>query len=431
MISIYINNQLADYFGDITIKKDNPLFANFDIEPTEHTYTLTLPTTATNAKIFALIQYSLNKPQQLSARIEIDGVVVLEGSCNVQSWSESGYSVYFSGIAPNEDATPIKAMLGDTAMLSDIISFGSFQVDNSGYTGRVTDGIVVGLVNAYDSVGGTTLIQSNVAFSVGKLVDAIADHYGITIQMLDAFNDYSVVCAGKPIVRVEQFNGRPIFYMDVDKSIPRITAKAFLSSISSALGYKMRIDYKSGGVTFYSLDEVDNSSVFIEHSKYNVTFNADIPVVGVMNFAQYKPLEVDTDNGKEVYPYTDFENVEISKGSAKSENRISIMQMKNNGIIMPHNREEDADKELIALCQIYSTATYLLTINGYELPIYKLYEVVADRHTTIKFSARLNSIQFVTLNLWRALYLDYIGEVFVKSINYKSGGESDIEGYLY
>jgi hypothetical protein len=131
------------------------------------------------------------------------------------------------------------------------------------------------------------------------------------------------VCAGKPTERVENFNGRPIFYMDVDKSIPRITAKAFLSSISSALGYKMRIDYKSGGVTFYSLDEVDNSSVFIEHSKYNVTFNADIPVVGVMNFAQYKPLEVDTDNGKEVYPYTDFENVEISKGSAKSENRIS------------------------------------------------------------------------------------------------------------
>jgi hypothetical protein len=107
------------------------------------------------------------------------------------------------------------------------------------------------------------------------------------------------------------------------------------------------------------------------------------------------------------------------------------MQMKNNGIIMPHNREEDADKELIALCQVYSTATYLLTINGYELPIYKLYEAVADRHTTIKFSARLNSIQFVTLNLWRALYLDYIGEVFVKSISFKSGGESDIEGYLY
>ena len=71
--------------------------------------------TATNAKIFSLIQHTLATPKKLSAHIEIDGVQVLDGSCNVQSWSESGYSVYFSGIAPYEDVniSPIKKMLGD------------------------------------------------------------------------------------------------------------------------------------------------------------------------------------------------------------------------------------------------------------------------------------------------------------------------------
>lgn len=433
MISIYINNQRADYFGDLTIKKDNPLFANFDIEPTEHTYTLTLPTTATNAKIFELIQHTLSTPNKLSARIEIDGVQVLDGSCNVQSWSSGGYSVYFSGIAPYEDAniSPIKKMLGDQQLISDMLKFGSVMSENGDTAGILKEGMMIGRAYAYIGGENTELITTNVAFSLSLLIQSIANYYGINIQQLDEFANHYVVCAGRPSVRNENFEGRPVFFVDVDKSIPRISAKSFVESVASAFGYKIKVDYINSAISFYSIDNFSTSAVEVSHSNYSVDFSKDIPIVGTFNFHQQDPFEVSTDNGKKEYPYTTLNDVEISKGTAKYSNKLSIMQMNGKGIIMPRDREEDADKELIALCTIASTTTYLLAINSYSLPNFDLFKKIGDRKTTIKLSASINPLQFKNLDLWHPIYIDNIGSVFIKSISFKSSGESDIEGYLY
>ncbi len=433
MIDIFINNQKADFFGSLTIKKDNPLFSNFDAEPTEHTYTLTLPTTATNAKIFSLVQHTLATPQKLPARIEIDGVQVLEGSCNVQSWSDSGYSVYFSGIAPYEDVniSPIKKMLGDTRMISDILSFGSIRVDSGDTAGSIDNGLILGLVYAYTEGENVELITSNVAFSIPLLIQRIANYYGINIQQLDSLADYYIVCAGKPSVRIENFQGIPLYYIDIDKSVPKIKAKELIESVVSAFGYKIKIDYINKYISFYSLDDFKTSSVAISHSKCSINFNDDIPIVGKFNFAQYNDFEISTDDGKKKYPYTTLNNIEISNGTAKYDNRLSVMQMRNNVIIMPRDKEGEEDKELIALCRIASSDIYTLTMNSYAIPEFKLYKNIASRKMKLKLTSQLNPIQFTTLNMWRPIYLDNIGSVFINSINFKSDGESEIEAYLY
>ena len=429
MIAIYINGERADFFGSLTIKKDNPLLAKFDVEPTEHTYTLTLPATATNVQLFSFAQYTFANPQA-SARIEVDGVVMLEGSCNVQSWSESGYSVYFSGVTPQDNTTPIKEMLGDKQFISDLLSFGSPQIEHQGFVGEIEHGIIIGIANGYDSVGGTKLIQTNVAFSAERLLSAIADHYGISIEMLAEFTEYYIVCAGLPSVRIENFGGRPIYYLDADKSLPRITAKVLLESIASAFGYKLKIDHVNNTISFFALTEINLRATQLSHTKYQVSFNADVAIVGTMSFTQAKALEVDTDDGKQTFPYTDYESVEISKGTAKYENRLSLMHSESGGIIMPQVREEKAEDEVVALCSVTDDGNYFLTIENYSLPTFTLYEGIADKATAIKFSANLNSLQFTALDMWRAVYLENIGEVFVKSINYKSDSDSDIEGYL-
>lgn len=433
MINIYINNQLADYFGDLTIKKDNPLFSNFDVEPTEHTYTLTLPTTATNAKIFSLIQYTLATPQKLPARIEVDGVQVLEGSCNVQSWNDSGYNVYFSGVIPYEDIADnsIKKMLADNEFIKNRLSFGSVMSENGDNAGIVKEGMIIGRAYAYIGGENTELITTNVAFSLSLLMQSIANYYGITIQPLDEFTNHYVVCAGRPFVRNENFEGRPVFFVDVDESLPRIRAKVLIESVASAFGYKVKIDYLNNAISFYSLDDFSKLAVAVSHSKYNVEFNQDIPVVGKFNFAQYDAFEISTDEGKKEYPYTTLNNIEISKGTAKYSNKLSIMQMSDKGIILPRDREEDADKELIALCTIASTTTYLLTINSYTLPYFELYKKVGGQKTIIKLSAHINPLQFKNLDMWSPIYIDNVGNVFVKSLSFKSNGESDIEAYLY
>ena len=119
MINIYINNERADFFGSLSIKKDNALFTAPNVEPSAHTYTLTFPMTDANVNIFGLAQYTLNKPTEYPARIEVDGVNVFNGSCIITSIKKDSYSVYFTEVIHGGQG--VKAMLTEERTLNEVI----------------------------------------------------------------------------------------------------------------------------------------------------------------------------------------------------------------------------------------------------------------------------------------------------------------------
>ena len=270
MIEIYINNQRADYFGDLTIKKDNPLFSKFDVEPTEHTYTLTLPTTATNAKIFSLIQYTLATPQKLPARIEIDGVVVLEGSCNVQSWNDSGYNVYFSGIASYEDSknNPIKRMLADTTtlpiILNNILGYDNF-VKEKNYEGGAVFFQYKGIDAiaradnadfAYKAINSDVIIdpvfwdKTNFIFSAYFLVDIISDYYGITAIIPQKLQDVWLYVFGSPEFLDSEDPISPNTYR-LSSSAPMWSAKELIFNVATAISNKVHFEFDDNIISFF------------------------------------------------------------------------------------------------------------------------------------------------------------------------------------
>lgn len=446
MVTIYINNQRADFFGSLTIKKDNPLLAKFDVEPTEHTYTLTLPTTATNAKIFSLIQHTLATPQKLPARIEVDGVQVLEGSCNVQLWSENGYSVYFSGIAPYEDAniSPIKKMLGDTRLLGDILTFEpQLDIPNgvgeySGYNGNVVAGDANTFFLNKDNELVEGVVTSNVCFNAKYLIDNIAEYYGIEIDDIPAFGDLFLCQLGEKDVYPETFEGVVRYKVRLQTSVPKLTPMQLLTNVASACGYKMRVDYKNNRITFASLNYIPHGYTSINSNLASINYNST-PIEGVVKFKEIPPLKYKNEQGVELQrQYSTDDKVIIGVDGSKKffDNMLSKMIVPTdtafpNAVIMPVNYDDKDDRfENIALVGYDADNKYIVAPNC-EMGNLELWQAIANRHTSIKLTARINPIQFTTLNMWQPIYVDNIGKVFIKSISFKSDGESDIEGYLY
>jgi hypothetical protein len=446
MVTIYINNQLADFFGSLTIKKDNPLLAKFDVEPTEHTYTLTLPTTATNAKIFSLIQHTLATPQKLPARIEVDGVQVLEGSCNVQSWSKSGYSVYFSGIAPYEDAniSPIKKMLGDTRLLGDILTFEpQLEIPNgvgeySGYNGNVVAGDANTFFLNKDNELVEGVVTSNVCFNVKYLIDNIAEYYGIEIDNIPVFGNLFVCQLGEKDVYPETFEGVVRYKVRLQTSVPKLTPMQLLTNVASACGYKMRVNYKNNRITFASLNDIPHEYTSINSNLTSINYNST-PVEGVVKFKEVPSLKYKNEQGVELQrQYSTDDKVIIGVDDSKKffDNMLSKMIVPAgtafpNAVIMPVNYDDKDDRfENIALVGYDADNKYIVAPNC-DMGNLELWQAIANRHTSIKLTARINPIQFTTLNIWQPIYVDNVGKIFVKSISFKSDGESDIEGYLY
>lgn len=454
MIAIYINNKLADYFGDLTIKKDNPLFANFDKEPTEHTYTLTLPVTATNAKIFALIQHTLATPKKLPARIEVDGVQVLDGSCNVQSWSESGYSVYFSGIAPYEDAniSPIKKMLGDTRLLGDVIEI----ADQRELTGSLGDvgaylnytylGKTLPAVVSADTYGwrartsnevGAIFNRSNVTFAIGYILQRIAGVYGIRIDEVALFADLMVMQYGTKHTYDEVFEGGVIEKVVLRESLPKLTPKQFIENVAILMGGKMKVDYHNNRISFTLLDATATPTTQLSADINTINYQ-DALAINSVKFADIKPFEYkyknENDDEVEIIKQYSIENsISFGEGDKQSKSYtlpFSLPNINANIVVTPLVYEEDDER--LANIIICRYADYSLTSADIDLSDdFGLWNKVTDRHTSIKFSARITPIQLTTLDLWKPVFVDNIGNVYIKSISYKSGGESDVEGYLY
>ena len=453
MIAIYINNQLADYFGDLTIKKDNPLFSNFDKEPTEHTYTLTLPVTPTNAKIFALIQHTLATPKKLPARIEIDGVQVLEGSCNVQSWSENGYSVYFSGIAPYEDAniSPIKKMLGDARLLGEVINIADVK-ELSGYFGDVGaylnytyNGKTLPAVVSADTYGWRAKAsnevsaisnRSNATFAIGYILQRIAGVYGIRIDEVALFADLMVMQCGTKTTYDEVFEGSVIEKVVLRDSLPKLTPKQFVENVAILMGGKMKVDYYNNRISFTLLDATATPTTQLSADISTINYE-DVLSINAVKFADIKPFEHkyknENDDEVEVVKQYSIEN-SVSFGEGDNQSKaytlpFSLPNVNANIIVTPLVYEEDDDRlDNIILCR-YSSLS--LTPANIDLSDdFVLWKKVTDRHTSIKFSSRITPIQLATLDLWKPVFVDNIGNIYIKSINYKSGGESELEGYL-
>lgn len=454
MIAIYINNQQADYFGDITIKKDNPLFSNFDKEPTEHTYTLTLPVTATNAKIFSLVQHTLATPKKLPARIEIDGVQVLDGSCNVQSWSESGYSVYFSGIAPYEDAniSPIKKMLGDTRLLGEVIEIADVN-ELSGYFGDVGaylnytyNGKTLPAVVSADTYGWRAKAsnevsaisnRSNATFAIGYILQRIAGVYGIRIDEVSLFADLMVMQYGTKTTYDEVFEGSVIEKVVLRDSLPKLTPKQFVENVAILMGGKMKVDYHNNRISFTLLDATATPTTQLSADINTINYQ-DALAINAVKFADIKPFEYkyknENDDDVEIIKQYSIEN-SISFGEGDNQSKaytlpFSLPNVNANIVVTPLVYEEDDDRlENIILCR-YSSLS--LTPADIDLSDdFVLWKKVTDRHTSIKFSSRITPIQLATLDLWKPVFVDNIGNIYIKSISFKSGGESELEGYLY
>jgi hypothetical protein len=461
MISIYINNQLADYFGDITIKKDNPLFSSFDVEPTEHTYTLTLPTTATNAKIFSLIQHTFATSKKLPARIEIDGVVVLEGSCNVQLWSDSGYSVYFSGIAPYEDTniSPIKKMLGDTTILPVILNkmlgFDNF-VSEKNYEGGAVflqyKGIdaIARADNAefaYKAIDSSISVVSsfqktNFIFSAYFLINAIADYYGIKATIPKELQDVWLYTFDSPEFLDSEDPISPNTYR-LSSSAPMWTPKELIINVATAISDKIHFDFNNNKMTFFDLvgySKMANNN--IDTLSYSINFDKTAKIQGVVEFANFDIKEDGGEDGEPIYikfsnnDYTyDIGYTEGEESKIYYTNKAGVAYFNNGNIIVPtphYNNEYYQELKgkvvfLGALFYGYAPSTELETI--YNGDPFMLYEDVTKR-PIVNLKSSINPLQFISMDYWKPVFIDNIGNIYIKSISFKSNGESDIEGYL-
>ena len=439
MIEIYINGQKADYFGSLTIKKDNPLFAKPDVEPTEHTYTLTLPTTATNARIFSLVQFTMAQPSTLPARIEIDGIQVLNGSCVVQSWNEGGYSVYFNGKDPN---VAVKRLLADTATLQDVITIADTTKNDAGVylTENGTACVVKGYASCYsyrDEQLRVLGVEGNLAFENNYLIRKIASAYGVEIDTLPSVY---IMQLGVADSYVKTINGQTSYWTRIQSSIPRITPKEYLCNIAFAFGKRLEVDYRLNKIKFVDLLAVSGRQMSGEI--INISYGSQL--VGLIDYREIKPYEYqDAEGEKNNATYSQefgFYFGEQSEGEKKQSfytNRFSLPKSLDNSdffgtIAIPSHYEDDDERlENIALVGFVNEgATSYLTPFTPVAEGYEIYNKVNEKGVTIKISQRITPVDFATAQYYKQNYINGM-PFFIKTINFKPDGESEVEGYLY
>jgi hypothetical protein len=442
MIAIYINNHLADYFGDITIKKDNPLFSKPDVEPSAHTYTLTLPVTATNAKIFSLAQFTMTSPATLSARIDIDGVQVFEGACKLTKASEQGYSVYFTEV---NDDKGVKKMLTEKRTLREILSLppmrdieggvGIYQRNNG------KPSIVSGIASSYeyrDNAITYLLRTSNLCFSINYLCSLIAEHYGITIADL---SDEFLMQLGEKDEYNEIFNGMPILYVRLQSSIPTLTPKELLQNVAFAYGKRMEIDVANNKISFISLNEPRQAKRELTAESVDVAFDIK-PINGLIDYTTIKPYTYTISEDEEgEMPYSQAYQIgigEVSEGGQETKfytNKLSITRHKEgdaDSVLLPRRYSEDDErKNNIVIVGFVGNGEYsYLTPFNPSIAKFGIFELANAKACTMACSLPLSPIDYIALDVYSPIIVNG-ARCYIKSINYKSNGESDIEGYLY
>lgn len=479
MTTIYINNQLADYFDDLTIKKDSPLFANFDVEPSEHTYTLTLPTTKTNALIFSLVQYSLNAPATLPARIEVDGMAVLDGTCRVQSWSDSGYSVYFTGVNPHEIAdNSTKALMTDERSMYDVfanyagwenINIGSslsgvkWRGQNIANKTSNYDAIVNYYVNRQSSwregASGNVFYTESptliVGFSVGVMLGLIQEAFGVSIKgYLAPLADIYTITNSK----VTTFKSTSEYYAQM---LPRMSVREYLQGVSAMIGCKLNVNYSTNTILFEQISAIENKPPkAYTADKFQLNWQ-DTSIQKNIKFQEIKPLERKYKKSvegveeevtiKEEFQLSQVVSADINENGNQNYTIPFALptQYRSNEIwlsagLFENNELQSPDDEqwgYSVICEVNAD----LIDSGYRgwfvdsslgdafAERFNFLKHIAERKLVTKISAKLTPLQFASIDFFSPIYIDSIGKCYIKSINYNSSGDSDsdIEAYIY
>ena len=309
MIAIYINGERADFFGSLSIKKDNPLFSAPDVEPSAHTYTLTIPTTATNEKIFGFARYTLAKPTDLHARIEIDGIEVFNGSCRITSISADAYSVYFTEVIKGGEG--VKSLLTEERTLNEVLEIAE-DLDLQGGNGVfLQSGGVAQIVEAYatsvyfrESLNKLQylLTDANLAFEINYIIDKMANTYGVSIEHLPSVYLSQL---GKRDTYLKTFQGTTTQWLRPQTSLPWLTPKELLQNVAFALGRKMRVDYATNTITFPSLNELQAVKKYYNEPFTNIAYEV---MGGEITFAEIEPYKYTANKGadNEVEKFVDY-----------------------------------------------------------------------------------------------------------------------------
>lgn len=446
MINIYINNERADFFGSLSIKKDNALFTAPNVEPSAHTYTLTFPMTDANVNIFGLAQYTLNKPTEYPARIEVDGVNVFNGSCIITSIKKDSYSVYFTEVIHGGQG--VKAMLTEERTLNEVIQIPE-SIDLQGGNGiLLQSGGVAQIVEAYASSVyyraslsklQWLITEANLAFEINYLIDQIASIYGIDIAHLPSVYLSQL---GERDEFGKTINNTITYWIRPQTSLPRLTPKDFLQNVAFALGYSMQVDYDTDTISFITLDAVRGvrgvRGVYDEPLE-DISYDA---INGIITFEEIEPYKYtknkDEENEVEVaIPYSRDFKYQLGEGDAiyyKNKLSLPIASDPNepNHITLP-NVYEDDDKRLdrIVLCDytIESGYYYLTPIDIEQYTAFGVYDRVNERTTTIKFKNTISPLDYSSLDMYDTILIN--GQrAYIKELNYNPEGESEITAYL-
>ena len=452
MIAIYINGERADFFGSLSIKKDNPLFSAPYVEPSAHTYTLTIPTTATNEKIFGFARYTLAKPTDLHARIEIDGIEVFNGSCRITSISADAYSVYFTEVIKGGEG--VKSLLTEERTLNEVLEIAE-DLDLQGGNGVfLQSGGVAQIVEAYatsvyfrESLNKLQylLTDANLAFEINYIIDKIANTYGVNIEHLPSVYLSQL---GKRDTYLKTFQGTTTQWLRPQTSLPRLTPKELLQNVAFALGRKMQIDYATNTITFVSLNEVQAVKKYYNEPFTNIAY--DNLIGGEITFAEIEPYKYSEKHVENEGKYNEVE-VSVEKFvdySAKFtyklgnkegifyQNKLSIPVASNadepTHITLP-NVYEDNDKRLdsIILCnyEVDGSYYYLTAFDPYNYTNFEIYDRVNEFATEVKFCARLTPIDYAQLDMYRTILVNGL-RAYVKELTYKPDGDTEISAYL-
>lgn len=444
MIEIYINNQKADFFGSLSIKKDNALFSVPNVEPSAHTYTLSLPKTATNVKLFNFIDYTFVLPAELPARMEIDGIEVFNGSCRITSISTDAYSVYFTEVIKGGEG--VKSLLTEERTLNEVISINE-DLDLQGGNGIfLQSGGVAQIVEAYatsvyfrESLNKLQylLTDANLAFEINYIIDKIASIYGVSIEHLPSVYLSQL---GKRDTFLKTFEGTTLQWIRPQTSLPKLTPKELLQNVAFAFGRKMRIDYDTNTITFQSLNDVQAVKEYYTEPFTNISYHDGIG--GKITFSEIEPYKYTANKGEEneVEKFIDYsDKFSWSLGNKEGvfyQNKLSIPVASDPNepsyITLPNVYEED-DKRLenIVLCNyaVDSGLYYLTAFDPSQYTDYEVYFRVNEDGVLVKFNAHLTPIDYHNLDLFHTILVN--GQrAYIKELTYKPDAESEITAYL-
>jgi hypothetical protein len=278
--------------------------------------------------------------------------------------------------------------------------------------------------------------RSNATFAIGYILQRIASVYGIRIDEVALFADLMVMQYGTKTTYDEVFEGSVIEKVVLRDSLPKLTPKQFVENVAILMGGKMKVDYHNNRISFTLLDATTTPTTQLSADINTINYQ-DALAINSVKFADIKPFEHkyknENDDEVEIVKQYSIEN-SISFGEGDNQSKaytlpFSLPNANANIVVTPLVYEEDDERlENIILCRYSSLSLTPANIDMSD--DFVLWKKVTDRHTSIKFSSRITPIQLTTLDLWKPVFVDNIGNIYIKSISYKSGGESDVEGYL-